>query len=66
MTLEIRSWVKGHSRYGLKILREDVKLFKGLDIPNFVTIGRSVRELLSENPRGLHQHPVPAMVNLET
>ena len=29
MTLEIRSQVKGHSRYGLKILREDVKLFKG-------------------------------------
>ena len=37
-------------------------------IPNFVTIGLSVRELSSENPRGggVHQPPVPAMVNLET
>ena len=26
-------------------------------IPSFVTIGRSVRELLSENPRGVH-HPL--------
>ena len=29
MTLEIRSQVKGHSRYGLKIFRDGVKLFKG-------------------------------------
>ena len=29
MTLEIRSQVKGHSKYGLKIFRECVKLFKG-------------------------------------
>ena len=29
MTLEIRSLVKGHSIYGLKIFREDLKLFKG-------------------------------------
>ena len=29
MTLEIRSQVKGHSRYGLQIFREGVKLFKG-------------------------------------
>ena len=29
VTLEIRSQVKGHSRYGLKIFREYVKLFKG-------------------------------------
>ena len=29
MTLDIRSQVKGHSRYGLEIFREDVKLFNG-------------------------------------
>ena len=29
MTLEVRSQVKGHNRYGLKIFREGVKLFKG-------------------------------------
>ena len=29
MTLEIRSQVKGHSRYGLKIFKEGVKLFQG-------------------------------------
>ena len=29
MTSELRSQVKGQSRYGLKIFREDVKLFKG-------------------------------------
>ena len=28
MTLEIRSQVKGHSRYELKIFRKDVKLLK--------------------------------------
>ena len=28
MTLEIRPQVKGNSRYGLKIFREDVKLFR--------------------------------------
>ena len=29
MSLEIRSQVKGQSRYSLKILRENDKLFKG-------------------------------------
>ena len=29
MTLEIKSQVKGHSRYGLDIFREGVKLFNG-------------------------------------
>ena len=29
MTLEIRSQFKGHSRYGLEIFREGVKLFIG-------------------------------------
>ena len=47
MSLEIRSQVRGHSRYGLEF---------------FVTIGRSVRELFSENPRwGLHQPPTSTL-----
>ena len=58
MTLEITSQVKGDSRYGLQIFKEGVKLFKGyVCLPSSVTIGRSVRELFSENPRGVHQRP---------
>ena len=55
MTLEIRSQVKGHSRYGLKIFQGRCKIVQLIGIPSFVTIGRSVRELFSENPRGVHQ-----------
>ena len=57
VTLEIRSQAKGHRRYGLGIFREDVKLFKGMYTPSFVTMSQSFRELFSENPRGLH-HPL--------
>ena len=53
--------------YGLKIFRGRCKIVQWLGMPSFVTIGRSVRELFSENPRGggLHQPPppVPARVN---
>ena len=55
MTLEIRPHVKGPSRYGLKLCREGVKLFK----ESFVMIGRSVRELFSENPKGAVSPPPP-------
>ena len=66
ITLKIRSQIESHSRYGLKKKSGKMLIVQRLGIPNFVTIGQSVRELLSENPKGLHQPPVPAMVNMET
>ena len=46
------------------------KIVQRIGMPSFVTIGWSVRELFSENPRGLHPPwgcippPVPARVNI--
>ena len=57
MTLEIGSQVNGHSRYELNIFQGRCKIVQRIGILSFVTIGRSVRELTSENPRGLHQPP---------
>ena len=67
MILDIRSQVKDRSRYGLEIFRKHIQVVQRLGIPSFVTIGRAVRELSSENPRELHHlctSPVPARVTL--
>ena len=65
MTLEIRSQVKGQSRYDLEICRKDVKLFEG---KVYQVSRRSADPFASnsrKNPRGLHRpRPVvPARVN---
>ena len=57
MIPEIRSQVKGHSRYGLQNFEGRCKIVQWLGMLSFVTIGRSVRELFSENPRGVASPP---------
>ena len=37
------------------------KIVQWLGIPSFVTIGRSVREIFSENPRGVASTPPPCV-----
>ena len=49
MTLKIRSQVKGHGRNGLKIIREDVKLFKG---QVYQALWRSADPFARYSPRG--------------
>ena len=63
MTLEIRSQVKGHNRYGLKKCQGRCKIVQRIGIPSFVTIGRSVRELFSENLRAVASPSPHARVN---
>ena len=36
---------------------EKMKIVQRLVIPSFVTIGRSIRELFSENPKGVASPP---------
>ena len=70
MTLEIRSYVKGHSSYGLKIFRENVKLFKGLvyQVSCLSRTDRSIRSrvILGKPERGgaASTPPVPERVKL--
>ena len=61
MTLEIR--FKSKDIVGTDLIFQG-RCYIGqvLGIPSFVTIGLFVRELFSENPKGVHQPPVPAMV----